>query len=324
MKGGDIVNTQITITNKGLIAAKEVQMSAGDSSSPVKLAFGVNNIAEIKPGETITVPLRITLVHASCNTQAVNTYYCYDCATGKTTPVNTDNAVNMNAGDMGECGFSGNTPVTVSSTTTGGGSDSGYIKTGYGVTSGNSTVNGVLVGPTSVCTAQCEVCHEWNYLSQSCIAISANKACSSEHGICEATYCNDGNCAIRPLTSLEKDAVNANTNPLFCRPRYNKIPPSHNGCSGVPDSWNIDGCGVVNVVGACNAHDECYSSCGSFKSTCDAQFESNLDNICKAKFTSSECYRKCINISGAYFDGVGMFGAYYYTKAQIDHCVCCQ
>jgi RHS repeat-associated protein len=76
MAGGQTLYTQLTITNRGLISAKDYQLKiSGDEAIQIKLPF--SSIPEIRPGQSVSVPLQITLVHASCHGGTIRGFYCY-------------------------------------------------------------------------------------------------------------------------------------------------------------------------------------------------------------------------------------------------------
>jgi RHS repeat-associated protein len=96
MTDGQTLQTQFSITNKGLIAADNYQLNfSGDPAIQVQLPF--TSITRINAGQTVMVPINITLVHASCHSATIAQSYGYTCAYG--TPVNAGaQGVSINAG----------------------------------------------------------------------------------------------------------------------------------------------------------------------------------------------------------------------------------
>ena len=66
MSGGQTTYTQYTLTNKGLVSAYDIKITnSGDEALAVESA--ISRIAELKPGQTVVVPLKVTLAHASAH-----------------------------------------------------------------------------------------------------------------------------------------------------------------------------------------------------------------------------------------------------------------
>jgi hypothetical protein len=107
--------------------------------------------------------------------------------------------------------------------------------------------------------------------------------------------------------------------------RVNKKKPA--GCS---NSVNIDpnGCSSAGFGGdwdsifngACNGHDECYTSVGAVKGMCDSIFDGDLRSICDTEFNKNgskriACHGKATLYSGA----VSIAPAFmYFNPAQAD------
>ncbi|MCR4295250.1 MAG: carboxypeptidase-like regulatory domain-containing protein, partial [Elusimicrobia bacterium] len=69
MVGGQTAYTQYSITNRGLVSVFNYKLKpGGDEAVQVTLPFEV--IPEIKPGQTVVVPVKVFLVHASCHAGA--------------------------------------------------------------------------------------------------------------------------------------------------------------------------------------------------------------------------------------------------------------
>jgi RHS repeat-associated protein len=99
MVGGQTTVTQLTITNKGVVSAFNYKIGvSGDPALQISVPF--DTIPEIKPGQSIVVPVNIFLVHASCHSSSVGGAYNYRCAAGFTQNSSAPN-VSFSAGDCG-------------------------------------------------------------------------------------------------------------------------------------------------------------------------------------------------------------------------------
>ncbi len=105
--------------------------------------------------------------------------------------------------------------------------------------------------------------------------------------------------------------------------------PRTNGCgpkgSKVPDSYK-----KASFKEACNAHDLCYSQCGSQFDQCNAQLKADMLASCQNAYgltpknpTPSADYARCIEYVDLYRAGVGAGGIGYYMDAQREGCNCC-
>ena len=99
--------------------------------------------------------------------------------------------------------------------------------------------------------------------------------------------------------------------------------PSVNGCTGAPDS-PMSG---VSFQIACNGHDDCYGRChgiDSYRTTCDNNFEADLDSACDAAFPNDWVrHTECLGFAATYATAVQMVGASYYHDGQAEGCDCC-
>lgn len=94
---------------------------------------------------------------------------------------------------------------------------------------------------------------------------------------------------------------------LNCKARWNPFNPN-NVCTGVPD---------IIFTSACQNHDECYASCNADKFICDMNFKSDMFRACDENwfmsFPAKSCCYKCAQL---YFNGVTIFGEYFFNNAQ--------
>ena len=99
MTGGQTLVTQITITNKGLVSALNYHIDlSGDPAISIAIPF--ETIPEIKPGQSIVLPVNITLAHASCHAGSIGGHYSYTCAAGVAENGSAP-SVGIGAGDCG-------------------------------------------------------------------------------------------------------------------------------------------------------------------------------------------------------------------------------
>jgi len=82
MAGGQTILTQFTVKNKGLISAFNVKLQDEITDPAVKMEYAFNEIAELKAGQTVVVPVKITLEHASCHLVSISIEYDYLCLFG--------------------------------------------------------------------------------------------------------------------------------------------------------------------------------------------------------------------------------------------------
>ena len=104
MEGGQSLFTQITITNKGFVSAFNYRLGlSGDSAIQIQLPYDV--IGEIKAGQSIVVPVKVTLAHASCHSASITGDFGYECPSGIDVTAAAPN-VTLTAG---KCGGGGGT-----------------------------------------------------------------------------------------------------------------------------------------------------------------------------------------------------------------------
>ena len=110
---------------------------------------------------------------------------------------------------------------------------------------------------------------------------------------------------------------------IVCRPGYDSVlsltPSGHCGTSWheplVRDRW-----GDADFSDACKNHDECYETCGASKSSCDSQFERDMEAACRDAYPGGglDYVRRdsCIGIANAYAVAVERMGGDAYRAAQ--------
>ncbi|KXS20902.1 hypothetical protein M427DRAFT_51858 [Gonapodya prolifera JEL478] len=112
-------------------------------------------------------------------------------------------------------------------------------------------------------------------------------------------------CTVKPLCS---------GNYLHAVTKPNAPPQTTNGCGasgkfgGLVPEYKFRSC--------CNAHDLCYGSCGSQKSTCD----SNFYNCNKSKCSWWDV--SCKGLAATYYEAVKNFGCGPFENAQKGRCTC--
>ncbi|XP_004363750.1 hypothetical protein CAOG_02911 [Capsaspora owczarzaki ATCC 30864] len=95
---------------------------------------------------------------------------------------------------------------------------------------------------------------------------------------------------------------------------------AHNGCgsSGALGAFIPD----ANVRDLCNKHDDCYSTCGVSKETCDGQFLAALKSKCKlsgtwlSKTWDAATYPLCMARAITYYEGVAQLGHEAFKTAR--------
>ena len=87
-------------------------------------------------------------------------------------------------------------------------------------------------------------------------------------------------------------------------------------CGGPAVPNNPAGCDDTSFLGPCNAHDDCYTECGSNKGTCDSNFLDAMLEIC----TGSSCGLPCSEAAYAYYGFVNNYGGDAFNAAQACSC----
>ena len=120
--------------------------------------------------------------------------------------------------------------------------------------------------------------------------------------------------------------------PSLCEERIsNGTPPSSDGCGGTFSSFALNHYGKADFTPACNALDECYSTCNKSKADCDNEFANNLSDICDAAyggFFGSPSHDitghlHCAERARLYYNAVDKYGDGDYEDAQSAVCTCC-
>lgn len=96
-------------------------------------------------------------------------------------------------------------------------------------------------------------------------------------------------------------------------------PSGHCGTSWheplVRDRW-----GDADFSDACRKHDNCYETCGSSKSSCDAKFERDMESACHDAYPGGgiDFIRRnsCIGVANTYAVAVERMGGDAYRAAQ--------
>ncbi|MDP3544316.1 MAG: RHS repeat-associated core domain-containing protein [Elusimicrobiota bacterium] len=82
LEGGQSADAQLTFENKGLITATNVRVRPNIIDPAVTVDFPFDTIPELRPGQKVTVPFRIGLIHASCHPLDIGVDYRYIAACG--------------------------------------------------------------------------------------------------------------------------------------------------------------------------------------------------------------------------------------------------
>ena len=83
----------------------------------------------------------------------------------------------------------------------------------------------------------------------------------------------------------------------------------------VRDRW-----GDADFSGSCKKHDQCYETCGSSRSSCDSQFERDMETACRDAYPGGgiDYARRssCIGVANTYSVAVERMGGDAYRAAQ--------
>ena len=177
MVGGQTLYVQYTITNRGLISVFDFQLEPEMIDPAVKLELPFTSIPEIKPGQTITVPVKVYLDHASCHEARINHRGRYMCAAGAWTDLEVERV-----------------RILVGNECTGGGGGSGSETTPVGAIGGGGGVTGIsmtYLGASNVVV---------NSVVQSQTTVSACGAgtCSRDEQCAKCQKCENYSCVPDP------------------------------------------------------------------------------------------------------------------------------
>lgn len=79
----------------------------------------------------------------------------------------------------------------------------------------------------------------------------------------------------------------------------------------IPDTW-----GKAKLYKACQNHDECYSTLGRSRSSCDHEFKGDMFTECKRAYGQYDSLSGCRPAAITYYEAVVAYGAPYYERAQ--------
>lgn len=79
----------------------------------------------------------------------------------------------------------------------------------------------------------------------------------------------------------------------------------------IPDTW-----GKAKLYNACQNHDECYSTLGKSRSSCDHAFKGDMFAECKRAYGQLDAISGCRPAAITYYEAVVAYGAPYYERAQ--------
>ena len=131
-----------------------------------------------------------------------------------------------------------------------------------------------------------------------------------------------------PCSDYAKSRSGSTASGMEGRTTRQGSPPSSNGCGSgwnepfVPD-WFLDGTGSSSFAGACENHDQCYSTCGSTQEGCDDQFWNDLQAVCDGVpiWLRLTCELRAV----IYYGAVAGLGGSAHETAQDNYCEweCC-
>lgn len=100
--------------------------------------------------------------------------------------------------------------------------------------------------------------------------------------------------------------------------------PTTNGCGAAGSELEIpQGFGRADFSPACNAHDLCYSECGSSQWGCDAALHQGVTAACLIYVGVPLVYQACLHQASLYGPAVALFGGAAHHSAQQEACECC-
>lgn len=79
----------------------------------------------------------------------------------------------------------------------------------------------------------------------------------------------------------------------------------------IPDTW-----GKAKLYRACQRHDDCYSTLGKTRSSCDQAFKGDMFAECKSAYGWADVVSGCRPAAVGYYEAVVAYGAPYYEAAQ--------
>lgn len=167
--------------------------------------------------------------------------------------------------------------------------------------------------PTKACCDNI-VCYSPSW--RQCCGYGNGKVCNAS--CCDSwacQYCDGGGCTFCLHKAEDYDEL------LAC----NRVPDPEwdydiDHCStptGDNPAWPCD----TSFQTACDAHDECYQTCDSNKATCDAAFDTAMDQACAG--SNPICWADCQFWRTVYRVAVELVGQGAYEGRQLDACACC-
>lgn len=100
-----------------------------------------------------------------------------------------------------------------------------------------------------------------------------------------------------------------------------------NGCGSKDSAWVPDSFfWIIDFTRACNAHDQCYGTCGSNKTMCDFMLGAEMALECTPLIFFPILHKACLAQAGIYAAAVLGMGGEAYEDAQDENCIwkgCC-
>jgi len=337
MAAGQTVDTQIAITNKGLVAAQNVRLKWPESDPAVQITSPYGTIASIGAGQTVVVPVRIYLVHASCHHVQIGCLFGYFCAAGKWVEETINGVIDIVAGDSAECGIANSSGSGGTQFHDGG---AGWSSTGVG---GNLVTQVAVAQAQTITTGGCAISDDcYTVINGSRVALPDGTSCGSTANACRQGHCQSGQCIMSDNSAEANSkyagkAYSSDVCPNMTQDPNN--PPRHSepnrcGTDGKPQDDTLPiyvpgpepgamhYCGTVSFADACTRHDYCWSTCGSDGMSCNIAFSGDLLEAC-GRF-AGDCAIVCNTMVTLYTAGAGIgYAAGNFTKSQDRHCRCC-
>jgi len=314
MRGGETAYTQYTIKNAGMVSMFDLELTPADDNPAVKIELPFTKLPELRAGQTVVVPVKITLQHASCEPTHIKNGGKYACLAGTVVEIDGSD-VRVLAGNT--CPKS-----TGGASGPGGGSSASYDYIGplESIASLNKDVvmdlgcgMTCLEGTSTGCNP-CQICQ-----GGVCVPNPAmdGQSCGKAANICQKMVCRAGSCETEDNSAETNNRVaNGELSILDCpNRRSNGVDPIPNGC-GTPEAPPLNPTPVecapeIDFTSDCNQHDTWYQTCNSdpqAKDSADRGLQSLMKVRCNDVAHDNACFNQCTNIADLWYSGLKFLG----------------
>jgi hypothetical protein len=339
MEGGQTYYTQYTVTNKGLISVFDFELEPINTEA-AKIELPFTTIAEIKPGQTIVVPVKVTLVHASCNPIEIAHKCTTHCAAGSLIKIMVE-SLRILAGNS--CPTGGGIPA-------GGSPSVGWERFSYGSASARSIAAIKANAPTG-CGGSGGSWPSGSGPWDGGPGKPPGSGCSKDSDcgssdVCKKGTCNNGICGLVDNSAEANSKVDSGeVDIMACKNRKpSGIAPIINGCGTErfrPNPTPVQCAPQINFTEDCNEHDRLYGACNSdagYKDFADRRLNALMKVRCNSIADNDACYKQCLITVDLWYEALKLtgylppsFGGYTipisskgaFGEAQKDACYCC-